>query len=178
MEKKVDWIKFHKRVANGEQYLCMTASGEIYAEGKSYCWQERGVYNRIKPIIEKIITNNPSISEAQLYGKNGIVAQLLPIQRAYNNIKNRKHEYMNRLSLGLMIVEDGSIDLYNLEEEGLAPGKIIVYRQGSEPPKLLQQSTSLLDVLSKEEDRLLSEFDNITQAYLLEEEVWTRILKI
>lgn len=169
MKKKVDWIKFHKKFANGEQYLYVSLSGEIETESKSYYWQERGVYNRIKPIIEKIITNNPSISEAQLYGKNGIVARLVPIQRAYNAIKNRKHEYMNRLSLGLMIVEDGSIDIDNLEEEGLAPGKIIVYRQGSVPPNLLQQSTALLDAFSKEEDRLLSEFNNITQAYLLEE---------
>lgn len=163
---KVNYISFHKRFADGEQYLYIAPWGEIETESKSYYWQERGVYNRIKPIIEKIIANNlVPLSEAQLYGKNGIVAQLVPIQRAYNNIKNRKHEYMNRLSLGLMIVEDGSIDLDNLEEEGLAPGKVIVYRQGSMPPNLLQQSTALLDAFSKEEDRLRDEFSNAIKLY-------------
>lgn len=167
--KKVNYISFHKRFANGEQYLYITQWGKIETESKSYYWQERGVYNRIKPIIEKIITNNPSIREAQLYGKNGIVARLVPIQRAYNAIKNRKHEYMNRLSLGLMIVEDGSIDIVNLEEEGLAPGKVIVYRQGSMPPKFIEQGTIFINAFEKEEDRLLSEFNNITQTYLFEE---------
>lgn len=164
--KKVNYISFHKRFANGEQYLYITPWGEIETESKSYCWQERGVYNHVKPIVEIIKAKKPNITDNQIYGKTGIVAQLVPIQRSFNAIKNRKHEYMNRLSLGLMVVEDGSIDLDNLEEEGLAPGKTIVYRQGSLPPKLLQQSTDLLDAFSKEEDRLLSEFNNITQAYL------------
>ncbi len=165
--KKVNYISFHKRFANGEQYLYVSPSGEIETESKSYYWQERAVYNRIKPIVEILKVEKPNITDRQIYGKTGIVAQLLPIQRAYNNIKNRNHEYINRLSVGLIIVEDGSIDLDRLEEEGLAPGKIIVYRQGSVPPNLLQPSTDLLDAFSKEEDRLLREFNSIAQAYFL-----------
>jgi hypothetical protein len=163
--KKVNYISFHKRFANGEQYLYITPWGAIETEGKSYYWQERGVYNRIKPIIENIITNNHSISEAQLYGKNGIVARLVPIQRAYNAIKNRKHEYMSKLSLGLMIVEDGSVDLENLEEEGLAPGKVIVYRQGANLPKMVNYDTTVINIFQQEEDRLLDEFSNAIKLY-------------
>lgn len=165
MKKKVDWIKFHEKFTNGEQYLYITPLGEIETESKTYYWEERVIYNRVKPIVEIIKAKKPNITDKQLYGKNGIVAQLLPIQRAYNAIKNRKHEYMNRLAFGIMLVEDGSVDLDNLEDEGLAPGKVIIYRQGSMPPNLLQQSTALLDAFEREEDRLLSEFNNITQAY-------------
>ena len=34
-------------------------------------------------------------------------------------IKNRKHEFLNRISMGVLTVEDGSVDLDNLSEAGL-----------------------------------------------------------
>ena len=37
----------------------------------------------------------------------------------------------------ILLVEDGSIDLDALEENGLQDGKILVYRQGSHPPFLM-----------------------------------------
>ena len=37
-----------------------------------------------------------------------MISRLIPIQRAYNAVKNRKHEYINRLTLGVLAVEDGS----------------------------------------------------------------------
>lgn len=169
--KKVNYISFHKRFANGEQCLYITPWGEIETESKSYYWQERGVYNRVKPIVEIIKAKNPDITDKQLYGKNGIVSQLVPIQRAYNAIKNRKHEYLNRIAMGVLMAEDGSIDLDNIEEEGIAPGKVIVYRQGSIPPKLLEQETTCFNIFDKEEDRLLAEFINIAQPYLKKEEL-------
>ena len=52
------------------------------------------------------------------YGTS-IIERLIPLQRAYNAVKNRKHEFMNRLAMGVLTVEDGSIDTDNLEDEGL-----------------------------------------------------------
>lgn len=52
-----------------------------------------------------------------------IVDRLIPVQRAYNAIKNRKHEFLNRISMGMIAVEDGSVDTDELTEDGLAPGK-------------------------------------------------------
>ena len=40
--------------------------------------------------------------------------------------------------MGVLMVEDGSVDTDNLEEEGLSPGKILVYRQGSVKPQLME----------------------------------------
>lgn len=87
----------------------------------------------------------------------GIVERLIPVQRAYNAVKNRKHEYLNRVSMGVLTVEDGSVDLDNLEEEGLSPGKVLVYRQGSTPPSFMDSSHVPAD-FEKEEEALLSEF--------------------
>ena len=90
-----------------------------------------------------------------------MISRLIPIQRAYNAVKNRKHEYINRLTLGVLAVEDGSVDIDNLEEEGLAPGKILVYRQGATAPQFLGGETLPTD-FEKEEERLLQEFFSLS----------------
>ncbi len=90
-----------------------------------------------------------------------MISRLIPIQRAYNAVKNRKHEYINRLTLGVLAVEDGSVDIDNLEEEGLAPGKILVYRQGSTAPQFLG-GEQVPSEFEKEEEKLLSEFSTLS----------------
>ncbi|MCL2822227.1 MAG: hypothetical protein FWD86_03410 [Firmicutes bacterium] len=86
-----------------------------------------------------------------------VIERVIPIQRAYNAVKNRKHEFMNRIAMGVLAVEDGSVDTDNLESEGLSPGKILVYRQGSTPPSFLNPGT-IPSEFNKEEDRLIAEF--------------------
>ena len=90
-----------------------------------------------------------------------VVERIIPVQRAYNAIKNRKHEFMNRIALGVLAVEDGSCDTDNLEEEGLPPGKILVYRQGSTPPVMLSPQQIPAE-FSREEEKLLNEFTMIS----------------
>ena len=81
-----------------------------------------------------------------------VVERIIPVQRAYNTVKNRKHEFMNRMAVGVMAVEDGSVDT-----EGLPPGKVVVYRQGSTPPIMLSP-TQVPSEFSREEEKLLNEF--------------------
>ena len=104
---------------------------------------------------------------------SSIIERIIPVQRAYNAVKNRKHEFINRLSMGILTVEDGSVDIENLEEEGLSPGKILVYRQGANVPTYMTNTHVPLD-FSNEEEKLLQEFKvisgvsdlmNTTQAY-------------
>lgn len=90
-----------------------------------------------------------------------VVERLIPLQRAYNAVRNRKHEFLNRIAMGVLAVEDGSVDVDNLEEEGLAPGKILTYRQGSNPPRMMDAGNVPSDFKS-EEDRILSEFITIS----------------
>lgn len=104
------------------------------------------------PFISQCSIQNPNC----LWG-GSVVERCIPIQRSYNAIKNRKHEFLNRISMGVMAVEDGSVDTDNLEEEGMAPGKVLIYRQGSPIPKLLS-SGSVPSDFAYEEDRLLNEF--------------------
>lgn len=86
-----------------------------------------------------------------------VIDRLIPIQRAYNAVKNRKHEFLNRISMGVLTVEDGSVDVDNLQEEGLSPGKVLIYRQGSEPPQIMDSGSVPID-FTYEEERLINEF--------------------
>ncbi len=90
-----------------------------------------------------------------------VVDRLIPVQRAYNAVKNRKHEFLNRISMGTIAVEDGSVDTDDLLEDGLAPGKILVYRQGGTPPAMLALG-SVPAEFSEEEDRLVEEFGKVS----------------
>lgn len=90
-----------------------------------------------------------------------VIDRCIPLQRSYNAIKNRKYEFFSRLSAGVLAVEDGSVDIDNLEQEGLAPGKILVYRAGSNLPKFMDAG-DVPSEFSAEEDRLLGEFVTLT----------------
>ena len=90
-----------------------------------------------------------------------LVERLIPLQRAYNAVKNRKYEFMNRVSMGVINVEDGSVDTDDLVDDGLSPGKVIVYRQGSRPPQMMNSGSVPLD-FTYEEERLKSEFVTIS----------------
>lgn len=87
-----------------------------------------------------------------------VIERCIPLQRAYNAIKNKKHEFIERLASGILTVEDGSVDVDNLENEGLAPGKILVYRNGASAPSFLAPS-SIPDEIKDEEDRLIEEMN-------------------
>lgn len=102
-----------------------------------------------------------SVSYPGMFWGTSIIERIIPLQRAYNAVKNRKHEYLNRVTMGIMTVEDGSIDTDNLEDEGLSPGKVIVYRQGSNPPSILNNMHVPTD-FTLEEQRLLEEFTYIS----------------
>ncbi len=102
-----------------------------------------------------------SIEQPGLFWGVSIIERLIPIQKSYNTIKNRKHEFMNRLSMGVLTVEDGSIDTENLEDEGLSPGKVIVYRQGANPPSFMSFDKIPVD-FSSEETSLLEEFTTVS----------------
>ncbi len=88
---------------------------------------------------------------------SSVVERIIPVQRAYNTVKNRKHEFMNRIAMGVLAVEDGSVDTDVLEEEGLPPGKILVYRQGSNPP-VMMNAGQVPTEFGREEEKLLNEF--------------------
>jgi hypothetical protein len=101
-----------------------------------------------------------SITQAGNFWGASVVERLIPLQISYNAIKNRKHEFINRLSMGVLAIEDGSVDIEALEEDGLCPGKVLVYRQGAEKPDYMHNEKIPYDFI-KEETFLLEEFATV-----------------
>lgn len=134
--------------------LTVVAGGRLLFDGAlPYLNGENGA--RGYPFVKQI-----ALPQAGRFFGNSVVERLIPVQRAYNAVKNRKHEFLNRLAMGTVTVEDGSVDVDELAEDGLVPGKILVYRQGSTPPELMSAG-SVPEEFWKEEESLLSEFTKI-----------------
>ncbi len=81
------------------------------------------------PIVQCLCREVPG----QFFGKSAI-EDLIPRQKAYNGCLNRIHEYIKTIAIGRYIAEDGSIDIEEYEQNGVAPGAILTYRKGTEPP--------------------------------------------
>jgi hypothetical protein len=149
--------QYYKRFANGEQYISINPiTGKIEKEDRIYWWQQQGVYNYILPIIK---SQGKDLTEDDLYGKAGLVALLEPYQRAYNKIMNLHNEHIEFSTYGFMAVEDGSVDVEALEADGLGPGKIVVYRQGSIAPSVTKDELNIQQYLESAEyycDKMLA----------------------
>ncbi len=164
-------ISFNKRFANGEQDIEFGPEGRIVKVEKQYYWQQTAIYNKIAGLVEYFECKINNIIDKKemdnlIYGKGGLVDRLVPLQREYNALKNRKSEFINRLVLGTTFVEDGSVDVDELAEEGLAPGKIVIYRQGSVAPTTEKPSTDIVSVFDKELASISKEMLDITLAYI------------
>ena len=142
-----------KDYPNG-RHIIIAGEKLIIVEDLPYQTEQDGGYGL--PFVRKTSLDNVTC----FYG-NSIVERIIPIQRAYNGIKNKKHEFMNRIAMGVLAVEDGSVDTDNLEEEGLSPGKVLIYRGGCNPPKMLNMG-SVPSEFDNEEARLEDTFVNIT----------------
>lgn len=158
--------EFYKRFAYGEQYLSLNHIGEIEEMPRDYYWQEREVYNIILPYIN--LLKNKGVKDKDLYGRHGFVALVYNLQVAYNKVKNNALTIINRHAFPIALIEDGSVDIDSLEEEGLAPGKILVYRQGAQKPDSNQDflKTDILFSLSTYEEHLETEVRKMYELFL------------
>lgn len=102
------------------------------------------------------------VKDAGNFFSISVAERCLPVQRAYNAVKNRKHEYLNRVAIGIMTYEDGTLaDEETLEEDGFAPGTMIPRKPGSAPPTFIQ-SEGLPNTFLDEEQKLMDEFREIS----------------
>ncbi len=147
------YVKPSKNNPNGR--LTIVAGGRLLFDGElPYVNDELGM--RTFPFVKQISNYMPG----SFFGVS-VVDRLIPVQRAYNAVRNRKHEFFNRAVMNVLAVEDGSIDTDELEIDGLSPGKVLVYRQGSKVPEIMQNPKQTLE-FDSEEERLLSEFKTVS----------------
>ena len=147
------YVKPSKKEPNGR--LTIVAGGKLLFDGELPYMNDE-LENRTFPFVKQISNYMPG----SFFGVS-VVDRLIPIQRAYNAVRNRKHEFYNRSVMNVLAVEDGSIDTEELEIDGLSPGKVLVYRQGSKVPEIMQNPKQTLD-FDNEEERLLQEFKTVS----------------
>lgn len=147
------YTKPSKNNPNGR--LTIVAGGKLLYDGE-LPYINDDLHNRTFPFIKQISSYLPG----SFFGVS-VVDRLIPIQRAYNAVRNRKHEFFNRAVMNVLAVEDGSIDTDELEIDGLSPGKVLVYRQGSKVPEIMQNPKETID-FDTEEERLLQEFKTVS----------------
>ncbi|MCL6557456.1 MAG: hypothetical protein K6U74_01400 [Firmicutes bacterium] len=90
-----------------------------------------------------------------------IVERLIPVQRRYNALRNRKAEYLNRCAIGQWVVEEGAMDPEKLEAEAGAPGAVHIYSKGFRPPQMAD-NPELPAAFQTEENTLLQEMSMIS----------------
>lgn len=88
--------------------------------------------------------------EGQFFGK-AIVDRLIPVQRRYNAIKNRKAEYLSRATIGNLVYEEGTIDDSVFTVTGLAPGDALPIATGTTMQPFFLQVPPLPTAFAEEE---------------------------
>ena len=107
--------------------------------------------------VMQACTDNPG-----RFWPESVITRLIPIQKAYNAVRNRKQIALNRKALGVLDIEDdGTVDIEQLEEEGLPPGKILTRGRGTRPAQFLRDGGGLND-FDVEIKQLEREFERIS----------------
>ena len=125
MEKKLEFVK---RFISGDQNINYSESYGITERMKQYWWQEDLCFNLFVDLRKELSSLTDEAEEVS------IVMELVPYQYIYNRLMNIVLELSAKLVCPVVTVEDGSVDVDGIEEGGLCPGKIIIYRQGSNSP--------------------------------------------
>ena len=94
------------------------------------------VTNIVKDAAHQLSIYNDTQSDC--YGPEGLFERLISFQKRYTQLSVALNYQIDLLLHPCYLVEDGSIDIDDLCEEGLAPGKVLVYRQGSNSPIVAQ----------------------------------------
>lgn len=78
---------------------------------------------------------------AGMFFGRSVIEDLIPLQRAYNGVKNKIHDTIRTLAMHPLLVPEGAVDdIDELAANGVAPGDILEYDPDRGEPKTLAQS--------------------------------------
>lgn len=90
-----------------------------------------------------------------------VYERMIPVQRAYNAVKNRKHDYLNRVAIQAYTYDEGSVDVGRIQQEGVAPGDLIPKTPGKDGLKPIENG-NLPTEFRDEEFKLQREFEYLS----------------
>lgn len=113
-------------------------------------------YRRGYPFVHQKCLDSTGV----LWGSS-IVERCIPVQRDYNAVRNRINEYIARMTIGNMVVEQGSLVDDSVLENGVPPGTIVEYKPGTTPPAWMTPQEIPATLLAQV-DQLQAEFVSIS----------------
>lgn len=113
-------------------------------------------YRRGYPFVHQRCLKSTGI----LWGTS-VVERCIPVQRDYNAVRNRINEYIARMTIGNMAVEQGSLVDDSILDTGLPPGSVIEYKPGTTPPAWMTPQEIPATLLAQV-DQLQAEFVSIS----------------
>lgn len=139
-----------------EGRLIIVANGVLlyYSDSLPYRIGEDG--EPALPFTKTVCITRPGC----FWGKS-VVERMIPLQRRYNAVRNRKAEFLNRAAIGQWTAEAGTVDMDYMEENAGSPGAIIEHTRGSNPPRPVQQA-SLPQEFETEVTLLMQEFSIVS----------------
>lgn len=87
-----------------------------------------------------------------------VTRRLIPLQRRYNALRNKKAEYLAMCAIGIWVVEENSTDISDLEQNAAQPGWILTYKKGTLNPPRRAENQVLPAAFETEQYALLQEF--------------------
>lgn len=165
--KDTPYISFQKSFVAGNQYIEWSFQHqEARSIEKSYWWEVSLTFNVIDSMVERLKLFG--IKDSDLWGEGKLVDKLIPLQHFYNTLQNTYLELVKSVSQPTLAVEDGSVDVDELCEEGLAPGKVIVYRQGTNAPIVLtntENNLKLMESVERKSIEVLKTMEKLVDNY-------------
>ena len=107
-----------------------------------------------------IVAVKDQVVAGQFFGKS-VIQDLIPLQRAYNGVKNKIHDYIQTVAANPLAVAEGSADVDDLVDNGIPPNKIIVYNPNRGGPPTAIQYPELPGTILAEERQLSSDMEYI-----------------
>lgn len=83
------------------------------------------------------------------FGKSFIEGEI-PLQRAYNGVKNKTFDYIKTLASNTFIGEEGSVDISDYTDKGVEPGGFLPYKNGYEKPTVIQYPNIPTAIINQE----------------------------
>lgn len=105
------------------------------------CTPDRILYYGTLPIDEYPLAMLRCKRVPGMFFGKSIIEELIPLQRAYNGVKNKIHDHIRTLALNPLLVPEGAVDdIDSLASIGVAPGDIVEYNPDRGEPKPLELS--------------------------------------
>jgi len=125
------WEMPSKKYPKGRLIIVASKKLLYYTEELPYMIGQDGTY--ALPFVKVDCIERPGC----FWGRT-VVERLIPLQRRYNALRNRKAEYLNRAAIGHWLVQEESIDLDTFEQDAGSPGAITLYKRGFNKPEMAQ----------------------------------------